>query len=208
MRIKSNTRVEIGRLFSSLAYGECMSHDCAAQQANMRAVDPNRFFIRQARQELYHAKVFNRVVLYITPRGPKPVPPTLRAFRTRLERACQRNDLVETLVGQQIVLEGLGGLILEKMDKKFDQRRLGFKRILKILLYQERGHQAFGHRMVSGLITAGITTKEHIHNLTSEYLFLVDRILDDLQPMFEVVGADANQYKIELQECLRDWIIP
>lgn len=206
MKIKSNTRAEIGRLFSCLEYGEQLSHDCAVRQTNLETVDSNRFFIRQARQEQYHAKVFNRVILCITPRGPKQVPAALKRFRMRLERAWERGDLVETLVGQQIILEGLGELILYKMDKKFDQRGIGFNRVRKILLHQERGHQTFGHRMVIGLVNSGVARIEQISILASEYLVLVDRILNDLQPMFDVVGADANQYKIELRERLPNWV--
>ena len=206
MRIKSNTLTEIGRLFSCLEYGERIAHDCALQQANMRVSEESYFFLRQARQERHHAKVFNRVILCISPRGPKPVPATLRQFRARIERACRRNDLVDTLVGQQIVLEGFGGLILEKMDRKFDQRRLGFRRVRKILLHQERGHQAFGYRMIDELMAADVTSVERIHNLGLEYLALIECLLDDLQSIFDVVGADADQYKKELGGNLPVWL--
>ena len=206
MRIKSNTRIEIGRLFSCLEYGEQIAHDCALQQARMKVANSNQFFLRQAQQEQHHAKVFNRVILCITPRGPKRVSPTLQRFRTRIEHACRRNDLVETLVGQQIVLEGFGGLVLEKIDRKFDQRKLGFKRIRKILLHQERGHQAYGEKMIDRLITSGAAPVKHIRNLGLEYLALVDCVLDDLQPVFDVVGADAIQYKKELRMNLPVWL--
>ena len=206
MRIKSNTRIEIGRLFSCLEYGEQIAHDCALQQARMRVTNSHHFFLRQAQQERHHAKVFNRIILCITPRGPKRVPPTLQRFRTRIERACRRNDFVETLVGQQIVLEGFGGLILEKIDRKFDQRRLGFKRIRKMLLHQERGHQAYGLRMIDKLIVSDALPLKHVRDLGLEYLALVDYVLDDLQPIFDVVGADAIQYKKELRMNLPVWL--
>lgn len=206
MRIKANTWTEIGRMFSCLEYAERISHDCASQQANMKSVDCNRFFVRQARQELYHAKVFNRVVLCVTPRGPKQVPPSLREFRTRVDRACQRGDLVESLVSQQIVLEALGGLILCKMDKKFDQRRIGFRRIRKTLLHQEQGHQAFGHRTLHNLLESDKVKLERVYELTSEYLALAEFILDELQPVFDVIGADVKWYQRALHERLVDWV--
>ncbi|MDJ0958912.1 MAG: hypothetical protein QNI91_18740 [Arenicellales bacterium] len=208
MRIKSNARIEIGRLFSCLEYGERIAQDCALRQASMRATHSSHFFLRQARQEQHHAKVFHRVILCVTPRGPKQVPATLKRFRARIERACRRHDLVETLVGQQIVLEGFGGLILEKLDRKFDQRKLGFRRVRKILLHQERGHQAFGHRMIDELIASNVAPVEHIRSLGLEYLALVECVMDDLQSIFDVVGADADQYKKELRSNLPVWLKP
>lgn len=92
MKIKTNTRVEIGRLFACLQYGEMIAHDCAAQQAGMSPGRYCGFFTRQARQELHHARVFSRIVLCVTPRGARPVPDGLQQFRTRLGCACRRRD--------------------------------------------------------------------------------------------------------------------
>ena len=164
------------------------------------------FFARQARQELHHARVFNRAVLCITPRGARPVPATLHQFRARLEHACRRRDLPETLVGQQIVLEGFGALILHRMDARFEQRRIGFKRIRKTLLSQEQGHQAFGDRMVRALVESESVELERVHDLVAEYLALIDRVLADLQPMFDVVGADVELYKVALRARLPGWV--
>ena len=161
--------------------------------------------MRQARQELHHARVFNRVVLVITPRGATPVPDSLRQYRARLKSAYRKGRLVETLVGQQIVLEEFGALILQRLDTKFDQRRLGFKRIRKILLHQEQGHIAFGARAVRGLIEMGEARLEEVEELVSEYMDLIDQTIDGLQPMFEVIGADAQLYKNELRRGLPDW---
>jgi len=183
-----------------------IAHAGAGQQAGFPMGRQYRFFSRQARQELHHAKVFNRVVLCITPRGGGPVPACLQQFGSRLEHACQRRDLPETLVGQQIVLEGFGALILQRMNVRFDQRRIGFKRARKVLLYQELGHQAFGERMVRAMVESEAVRLERVHELASEYLVLIDRVLADLQPMFDVVGADAELYKLALRKGLPGWV--
>lgn len=208
MRIKFNTRVEIRRLFSCMLYGEQTAQDCALDQAaitdNTRI---NRFLIRQARQEAHHAKVFNRVVLCIDPRGPRQVPSTLQLFRARLQRACRNGDLVESLVGQQVVLEAFGELILHRMNKKLDQRWIGFKRLRRTLIHQEQGHLAFGDRTVRRLVIDGKTPPDHVYEVADEYLFLIEQVLDQLQPLLDVVGADADLYKTELRTGMPTWII-
>ncbi len=204
MRIKSNTRVEIGRLFSSLHYGEGIACDCAERQAAMASGRKRHFFLTQAQQERHHARVFSRVVLCLAPRGGGQVPLALHAYRSRLQRACQRNDFAETLVGQQVVLESVGELILQRMDAKFDQRRIGFKRIRKILLAQERGHLAFGTRLLQNLLQSNEVKQERVQETVAEYLRLADNLLVELQPVFDVVGADAKWYRVELRQRVTD----
>lgn len=164
-----------------------------------------QFFLRQAQQERHHAKVFNRVVLFMTPRAVTTVPLGLQTYRSRLDHACRRNDIVETLLGQQVVLEGFGELILHRMDRKFEQHRIGFKRIRTVLLAQEQGHQAFGHRLLHNLVQTGEVQWERVHELTSDYLALIDCILDELQPVFDVVGADSKWYQDTLRKRVTNW---
>ena len=164
-----------------------------------------QFFLRQSHQERHHASVFHRVVLCTTPRGAGTVPAGLRNYRARLEQASRRNDIVETLVGQQMVLEGFGEVILNRMDKKFDQRRIGFKKIRKTLLAQEQGHQAFGHRMLRHLVESGEVELKKVHELISEYLVFIDHLLVELEPVFNTVGADPACYRRTLQQRLCNW---
>ncbi len=206
MKIRSNTRIEIGRLFASLEFGERIAHDCATRQAELSNGSHGRFFERQARQESHHARVFGRVILCIAPRGPRPVPLALRDYRTRLNHAGRRGDMVDLLVGQQLVLEGLGELILHRLDRKFDQRHIGFKRLRKVLLAQERGHQAFGERTVQRLVESGEARPERIRELTGEYLVLAQRVLGEMQSVFDVVDADAAWYGAALRERLEHWL--
>ena len=206
IRIKSNTRAEIGRLFSCLEFGEQLAHDCAVRQSRLTTDGKLQHFLRrQALQEAQHARVFGRVISCVTPYRRKPVPHALLEFRSRLERCLHRNDLVESLVGQQVVLEGFGELILHRMNRKFDQYALGFKRLRRMILHQERGHQAFGERFVYGLIVAGAVSEERVGDIMDEYLDLANDVLTDLQSVFDVVGADADLYKNELRLKLPQW---
>lgn len=207
MRIKANSRREIGRLFACMGYGERIAHACARRQAGI-TTDPGtcRFLLRQARQEAHHGRVFARVASCVAPRGPEHLPVALQRFEAQLEAACRRGDFVETLVGQQIVLESFGDLILQRMNRKLDQRRIGFKRLRRTIMHQEQGHRAFGDRTLSGLVAAGDTSDRRVCELADEYLFLLDRALDELQPLFDVVGASAGLYKSELRAGLPPWI--
>lgn len=206
MLIKRNARAEIGRLFACMAYGEGIARECALRQAEIAGrAAMRRFLLRQARQEEHHARVFERVALCITPRGSGPVPPVLRRYRRELERACARTDLLETLVGQQIVLEGFGELVLDRMNRKLDQRWVGFGRLRRLLIHQEQGHRAFGGRAVQKMIERDPTGRERAGDAARRYLALTDGIVDELEPVFTVTGADPALYKRALRAGLPGW---
>lgn len=206
MRIRSNTRVELGRLFACLEFGERVAHDCALRQVEISEVMSNRrFLVRQAQQELHHGQVFGKVILCLTPRGARPVPTALHQFRTGLERACGRRDLLESLVGQQIVLESFGELVLHKLNNKLDQRHVGFRRLRRTVLHQEHGHRAFGERVVGRLVAQDSVLRARAYDIAEQYLDLIDTVIDQLQPLFEVVEADAGLYKAELRARMPRW---
>lgn len=205
MLIRPGARAEIGRLFACLQYGEELAHDCASSQEHLAPERWRSSIARQSRQELQHARIFSRATSVIAPLRPPPVPRPLKIFRTRLEGACARGDLLETLVGQQIVLESFGELVLSRMDRKFDQYGLGFKRVRKVLLHQEQGHLAFGGRAVRDLVQTGTTTVSQVRALSIPYLSLVDGILDELQPVFDVVHADSAEFKSAMRLRLPEW---
>ena len=162
--------------------------------------------MRQAQQELHHGRIFRKVVLCLTPRGARPVPAALHQIRTSLERACGRRDLLESLVGQQIVLESFGELVLSKLNEKLDQRHVGFRRMRRTLLHQEHGHRAFGERVVGRLVAQDAVQRARACDFAGQYLDLIDTVIDQLQPLFEVVEADAGLYKAELRAGMPQWI--
>jgi hypothetical protein len=92
------------------------------------------------------------------------------------------------------------------MNSKLDQRWIGLKRMRRALMHQEQGHRAFGERLVHGLIASGEVDRARVRDMAEDYLFLIDRALGELQPLFEVVGASPELYKSELLKGLPGWI--
>jgi hypothetical protein len=115
----------IARLLQFLRDGEYLASHCARAQAQL-ALDPGmrRFLRSQARQESYHAIVFQANIAWLAPRhlGGCPLLPPLARYRTLIEDAIRRGDFAETLMGEQIILEGLGEAILERIEEGLAKR--------------------------------------------------------------------------------------
>lgn len=205
MRIGTDTRAGIGGFFACLGYGEQIARDCALRQAEMAPRSYRRFFERQARQEYNHARIFESVVLGVSPRQKRTIPDPMVCYRRRLQTALRCRDLVATIVGQQIVLEALGELVLSRLDERFERRRLGFKRLRRILLAQERGHLAFGARIMQDSLSRGEADPGRVRELVLDYLRLSDSILDDMAFVFDIVGADPELYKHSLRQRMEIW---
>jgi len=91
--------VPIARLLTFLEHGERLAHACAKAQAALAPeAGARRFLISQARQEAAHALVFQGAIAWIAPRhlGDAPLLPALEEYRTVLNAALVRKDLLET----------------------------------------------------------------------------------------------------------------
>lgn len=111
MVVLPSERVPIARLLTFLEHGERMAHGCAQRQATL-APDPKarRFLTTQARQEAMHAVVFRGAIAWLAPRhlGDAPFLPALEDYRRLLTEALERGDWLESILAEQVILEGLG----------------------------------------------------------------------------------------------------
>ena len=111
MFIHPDQKAPVARLLQFLRDGEYLASDCAKAQSKL-TTDPlmRRFLLSQARQESYHALVFQGNIAWLAPRhlGAGPLLPPLERYRTLIEEAIGRGDFAETLMAEQIILEGLG----------------------------------------------------------------------------------------------------
>src|SRR5436309_8456718 len=132
MLIYPEERVPIARLLTFLEQGERLAHDCARAQAGLASDEKIRcFLLGQARQEAVHAVVFRGVIAWLAPRhlGPSPLLPPLERYRALLEQAIRDRNFVETLLAEQIILEGLGEAILGRIESGLAKRGAGFGRV-------------------------------------------------------------------------------
>src|SRR5574340_847598 len=155
MLVRPDERVPIARLLRFLEQGEELARDCAKAQATLAPEAGMRsFLLGQARQEGYHAVVFRGAIAWLAPRhlGSCPRLQPLERYRTLIEDAIRRGDLAETLLAEQIILEGLGEAILKRIDAGLVKRNAPFGRLRRILVRQEEAHHEFGRRALDRAI--------------------------------------------------------
>ena len=209
MLVRPDERVPIARLLTFLEYGERLAHDCARAQAALAPEQGmQRFLASQARQESAHAWVFQGAVAWLAPKhlGDSPFLPALEQYRALLEYALQRGDLAETLMAEQLILEGLGEAILARIEEGLAKRNAPFGQLRRILLHQEEAHYDFGRRMLDRAFAAGTTSPDHLCARAQEYLALTDRMVSTLGDLFESIEEDPQLYMARARSYLPGWL--
>ena len=209
MLLAPDENTKVARLFSFLMLGEQVAHDCARAQTKIVTDSAMRRFLRaQVRQEAFHTKVFECGVLWLVPRGIRRCPALapMNAYRRRLEETLGDGNFAETLLAQQVLLEGLGDVVFNRINQGMTDRGLGFTRLRRIILRQEHTHHTFGVRCLEKLIAMDDTLVERLRAAFPEYLILIEAMLDTLQGLFEFFDEEPGHYMSELQGELPDWL--
>lgn len=209
MLVRPDEKVPIARLLSFLEYGERMAQDCAAKQAMAVSDRKAAGFLRsQARQEAMHAYVFQGAVAWLAPRhlGESPFLPPLEAYRKKLDDAFARADLLETFLAEQIILEGLGEAILNRIEAGLAKRDAPFGRIRRVLLHQEEAHHAFGERMIDREITAGQADRGELRRKAEEYLAFTQSMVLTLADLFDTIGENPSAWAGDVRKYLPEWL--
>jgi hypothetical protein len=201
--------VPIARLLTFLEHGERVAHDCAGAQAALASEEaPQRFLLSQARQEAAHAWVFHGAIAWLAPRhlGDSPFLPALEQYRALLDDALGRGELAETLMAEQIILEGLGEAILTRIEEGLAKRHAPFGRLRQILLHQEEAHHGFGRRMLDRAFAAGVASPDDLRARSREYLALTDRMILTLGDLFMSIDEDPQLYLARAKSYLPGWL--
>jgi hypothetical protein len=196
------------RLFVALEYGEQLASLCARQQSKLLAENrlQRRHFLTQARQENFHAHFFRRAIQFLNVEKEYSVPTALQNFAMRLQKAIQKNDIVETLVGQQIVLESFGAAILERLNSGMDKQAIGFRHLRYTILAQEQSHQDFGESILQQKLQTGCIKSGSLCSLAGDYLMLVDDILGEMDEVFYCLDENPHSYLTSLYLKLPYWL--
>ncbi len=209
MLIAPEERKQTARLFSFLMQGERLAFDCASAQASLFPdVRVRRFLANQARQEKFHAQVFKAGIGILMPKGVQESSNSaaLSRYRRLLGDALARGNTAETLLGMQVILEGLGEVTLQRLDAGFPARGAGFRKVRRIILGQEDAHHGFGVRQVERVLRENGESKEYLLSRAEEFLYLVGRMMNEVSPLFEFFDEDPEHYTLDLQEKLPAWL--
>jgi hypothetical protein len=207
--VRPDERVPIARLLTFLEHGERMAHECAEAQAVLaRDLSSRRFLLSQARQEAGHAMVFRAAIAWLAPAhlGDSPFLPALDEYRQILSAALDRNDLVETFLAEQVILEGLGQAILARIEQGLAKRNAPFGRLRRILLKQEESHHGFGRRILEEAMADGRVDATELRRIARDYLALTHSMLATLADLFESIDEDPSAWAADVQKYLPEWL--
>lgn len=210
MLVSTDERIPLARLMKFMELGEQLAHDCATAQATIAPDRSMRTFLcGQARQERMHAVAFQGAILWLAPRhlGTSPFLPPLNRYRTLIQAAVDRGDFLETLVAEQIILEGLGEVILNRMEHGLVKRNAPFRRLRRILLQQEEAHHGFGLRMLERSVQRGEVSVGSLQARIQEYLFLTTAMILTVKDLFESIDEDATAYAADVEQYLPSWLM-
>jgi hypothetical protein len=209
MLVSHDERVPIARLLTFLEHGERMAHECAKAQVSLAPdFESRRFLLSQARQEAGHAVVFQGAIVWLAPRhlGEVPFLPALEEYRKLLGDALTRQDLFETFLAEQVILEGLGQAILTRIEEGLAKRAAPFGRLRRILLQQEEAHHGFGRRMLERAMAEGRIDAETLRRRGQGYLALTDQIVLTLSCLFESIAEDPTAWAQDVRKFLPEWL--
>lgn len=209
MLVCPDERTPIARLLTFLEHGERMAHDCAQAQAALAPDTPSRrFLLSQARQEAAHALVFQGAIAWLAPKHLRDAPflPALEAYRNILDDALARGDLLETVLAEQVILEGLGEAILTRIEEGLAKRAAPFGRLRRILLQQEEAHHGFGRRMLERAMADGRIDAVALSRRAQDYLALTDQMVLTLSELFEAIAEDPADWAQDVRKFLPPWL--
>ncbi len=211
MFIHPDQKAPVARLLQFLRDGEYLASDCAKAQAQL-APDQGmrRFLLSQARQESYHAFVFQGNIAWLAPRhlGACPLLPPMERYRRLIEEAIGRGDFAETLMAEQIILEGLGQAILERIEEGLAKRNAPFERLRRMLLQQEEAHHGFGCRALERMFAAGTSSPESLRGRGQDYLALTHDMVATLGDLFTSIEEDATAWASDVGRYVPEWLHP
>jgi hypothetical protein len=210
MLVHPDEQVPIARLLTFLEHGERMARDCAKAQA---MIAPERgmqkFLQSQARQEAMHALFFQSAIAWLAPRhlGEVPFLPALEEYRSKLNDALARQDLLETFLAEQVILEGLGEAILSRIEEGLVKRRAPFRRLRRMLLHQEEAHHGFGLRKLERAMADGRTDAATLRHRAQDYLALTGQMVLTLSDLFESIAEDPTAWAHDVRKFLPEWLV-
>ena len=210
MLVRPDEKVPIARLLTFLEQGERLANECAkAQAALVLDSGSRRFLLSQARQEAAHALVFQGAIAWLAPRhlGEAPFLPALEAYRAILDEALARHDLLETVLAEQVILEGLGEAILTRIEEGLVKRAAPFGRLRRLLLQQEEAHHGFGRRMLERAMVEGRIDAETLRRRAQDYLALTDQMVLALSELFESIAEDPTAWAQDVRTFLPEWLV-
>ena len=207
MFIHPDQRAPIARLLQFLRDGEYLASDCARAQAQLAPDSGMRRFLRsQARQESYHAIVFQANIAWLAPRhlGTCPLLPPLGRYRALIEDAIRR-DLAEIWWRNR----HHGGWVKRPRAHRggLAKRNAPFKRLRRNYC-NRRSAPRLRCRTLDRMFAAGVTSPEVLWDRGQDYLALTHAMVATLADLFTSIEEDATAWAADVGRYVPKWLNP
>ncbi len=209
MLLQTDERLPLARLLQFIEFGERIAHACAKAQA---AIAPDfgthRFLKEQARQEAAHAYIFHTTITWIAPRhlGDSPFSRPFAHYQRLIESALRRGDFFETILAEQVILEGLGEVTLRKLETGLLKREAPLQRLRRMFLQQEEAHHGFGTRTLERAIERGEVSERYLQERAYDYVLLARSMITTGQELLHEMTEDPEWYLTEFYHTLPGWL--
>jgi hypothetical protein len=136
MNIGAEEKINVARFLNFIFSSEKLAHICAAEQAKITEDRfLQRFLIGQSRQEKTHARTFSAAVLWLAPKGVScPADKHIKQYQSLLQDRIKNNELTTSILGLQVLLEGMGDVVLTRFNHGLNQRGAGIKKSVRLFL--------------------------------------------------------------------------
>ncbi len=210
MFVQQNQATQLARLFSLLAQGERLAHHSATQQSrmmlNQERPSQAKFLKTQAKQELFHARVFDGTITWLDSNQACTPYRCLEKYSGHLETSLKQGAMTESILATQVVLESLGKLALQGIDNRMNRYSFGLKKIRSTILAQEDQHHDFGQSELHRFMQEENMDLTAVQNLAYQYLELAFEVLDEVEPLFESLDSNSHRFKQDLIGEMPSWL--
>lgn len=209
MLIQSGEHKHLAELLTFMVFGERLAHDCARAQVTLTSDKKlQTFFDSQARQEGYHAILFQGAIRWIAPKAQSPsvVSEQMETYRHHINAAIAQQDFAETLLAEQIILEGLGEAILKRIEAGLVKRGAPFQRLRRTLIHQEEAHYQFGLRVLFTMLERDEESYDSLRSRFQKYLAMAHALLFSTQEAFLAIDENPQDYWDDFYEQLPSWL--
>jgi hypothetical protein len=126
------------------------------------------------------------------------MPAVLSDWRAQIVNALQRDRLAESLLVQQVFLEGLGHIVLRQLDARLLGSDDRLSRLGRMIQRQEEQHHQFGLNQLECELRRDPSSRSRLEKIGRSLSQQAEDLLAGLSDAFDVLDPGHGDYVAEL----------